>query len=301
MNKILMPVFLRVSVALASFLVIWMYANNHELLALMTIILLITAAYITGLIRLWRNAGFGHGIQLWRASCFLGGIMILIFALSTPMDRLADEAFSIHMIQHMLLMKVVAPLLLLGEFSSVFLWAVGRDASHQLAGLWKRSYRLQAIWKQVLNPWFAWSLFAVSLWIWHIPAFYHAALKNTPLHDLEHLSFLGTSLLFWWYLIQNGRMLKVRYGTAIFYLFTTTLHESALGALLTFSSTNWYSFYASAHLWGLSPLSDQQLAGVIMWLPGGILFMCLIVLYFGWWLQAIDKAASLAQMGDSNE
>ena len=293
---------------LAAFIVVaWMYANGQGLLLLMMLLMLVGASYILGLIRLWRKAGPGHGIPIWRALCFLAGLMILIVVLSSPVDALADKNFSVHMIQHMLLMKIVAPLLLLGEFSSVFLWAVGLNASHKLAAVWKHSDQLQAIWKRLLNPWLTWALFAFSLWLWHIPDFFQAALKNEALHDLEHFLFLSTSLLFWWYLIQNGSNPKVRYGTAVLYLFTTGLHESALGALLTFSSASWYSLYSSVDPWGLSVLKDQQLAGVIMWLPSGIMFTALIVVCFGLWLQAIEKSSAfqsqpeLTLKGDSNE
>ena len=131
-------------------------------------------------------------------------------------------------------------------------------------------------------------------------------MKSEPLHDLEHLLFLGTSLLFWWYVLQTRRDQVTRYGTVILYLFTTLLQESALGALLTFSSQNWYSFYAIANPWGLSPLSDQQLAGMIMWLPGGLLFIGLIEIYFAAWLLAIEGRMQqihprLIHTGDSSE
>ena len=284
----------------------WLLIKDQEALVLMIVILSVSGVYILGLVRIWRNAGLGHGISIWRALCFLVGMLILLFTLSGPMDALADRAFSMHMVQHMLLIKVIAPLLLLGEFSPAFLWAVGRNTAHRTATIWTQTSWLGSSWKQLTNAYVAWTLYALCLWVWHIPTFYQAALKSEPVHDLEHFLFLTTSLLFWWYVIKNGRNPKVRYGTAVLYLFTTLLHESALGALLTFSSRNWYVFYTSSNPWGLSPLSDQQLAGIIMWLPGGVLFMSLIVFYFGTWLQTIEKSmpihqAELAQTGEQNE
>jgi putative membrane protein len=284
----------------------WLFVNGPDTLFLLTALLLAGGIYLTGLIRVWSSTGLGHGIPVWRAACFLAGMLILAFTLLGPMDELADGAFSMHMVQHMLLMKVIAPLLLLGEFSSLSLWAVGKGTAHQLAGAWNRSGPLRGTWRWLTHPWIAWTLFAMCLWIWHIPAFYQAALESEPVHGLEHLLFLGTSMLFWWYLLQDQRDQKVRYGGVVLYLFTTLLQESILGALLTFSSRSWYSLYNSPDLWGLSPLADQQLAGLIMWLPGGMLFMFLIVLYFGSWLQAIERslpgqAPQLAQTGDGNE
>ncbi len=285
---------------------LWLSMESPGLSLLMPITLAVSAVYIFGLIRLWRRAGVGHGLPVWRAACFLGGMTILGLSLSGFMDKLADEAFSMHMVQHMLLMKVVAPLLLLGEFSSVFLWAIGKNVAHQAAGKWSRLHWLRPLWKHLTDPWVAWTLYALFLWGWHIPVFYQAALNSEPLHDLEHLMFLGSSLLFWWYLLKTGPGRVVRFGMVILYLFTTLLHESLLGWLLTFSSRAWYSFYSAPVPWGLSPLGDQQLAGMIMWLPGGVLFAFLIVVYFGVWLQAIEKRMQgthpeFVPTGDSNE
>jgi putative membrane protein len=283
-------------------LLVGLFTNSPEFVVLYSILLLVSLLYLTGIVRLWHNAGWGHGVSAWRAACFLLGMLTLALALSKPMDELTDQAFSMHMLQHVLLMKVIAPLLLLGEVSTVFLWAVSLRGAQSVARTWKRAEPLRWIWQQSTTPRWAWLLFAGCLWLWHIPSLYESALENETLHDFEHFLFLGTSLLFWWYLFQNGTNPKVRYGTAVLYLFTTLLHESALGALLTFSSNPWYSFYTSSGPWGLTPLADQQLAGVIMWLPGGVLFMALIVYYFGLWLQAIETSMPrLAETGDPNE
>lgn len=300
-----MKLFLKILAAVLA--LIGLFAVEHGPAFLMICVLLVSGIYMVGLIRLWRKAGIGHGLPVWRAASFLGGMIVLMFALIGPMDKLADQAFSMHMIQHMLLIKVIAPLLLLGQFSSVFLWATGQRAARQMGTAWKHSRRLRWLWQQLTRSWCAWFLFGLCLWLWHIPAFYQAALENERLHDVEHLLFLSTSLLFWWYLLQNGNNWQVRYGAIILYLFTTLLHESALGALLTFSSAHWYAFYSSPDLWGLPPLADQQLAGVIMWLPGGILLMSLIVGYFGLWLQVIEKRmvgqvnSGLTQIGERND
>ena len=265
------------------------YITDMSAAFLLFVLVAISGVYILGLKRLWQNAGWGHGLPLWRAVCFLSGMAILALALLGPMDEMADQYFSMHMVQHLLLMKVIAPLLLLGWFSPIFLWAVGKNAAHQTGELWARSRRLRRLWRRFTDPWVAWIAFALCLWFWHIPAFYQAALENEPLHDFEHLLFLGTSLLFWWYLLKTGRDQKLRYGVAVIYLFTTLLHESVLGALLTFSQKSWYSFYSAANPWGLPALHDQQLAGLIMWLPGCTLFSVLIIYYFGAWLRAIEE------------
>ncbi len=253
------------------------------------VIAAIVLLYVTGAIRVWRRAGWGHGIPFWRAACFLAGMAILGASLANPMDRLAEQSFAAHMFQHVLLMKAIPPMLLLGEFSVAFLQAVGGRAAHAASSGWTHSVFIRSTWRKMSSAWFGWSFFALSIWIWHVPPFYDAALRNEWLHVLEHAMFLGSSLLFWWYLLKPGPDRVTRYGAVVLYLFTTLLHESALGALLTFSARSWYPFYSAANPWGLSPLGDQQWAGMIMWVPGGVLFGFLIVYYFGAWLRAIEK------------
>ncbi len=246
----------------------------------------------------------GRGLPVWRAVCFLLGMILLVFTLTGFLDELADQAFSMHMLQHVLLIKVIAPLLLLGEFTPVFLWAIGKTNAHRTSLGWTQSL-LPRFWNWLTSPGCAWMAFALCLWIWHVPAFYQAALRNESLHNFEHFLFLGTSLLFWWYLLQPGQDRVVRYGTAVLYLFTTLLHESILGALLTFSSRTWYPYYSAPSVTGLTPLGDQQLAGMIMWLPGGILFTILMIFYFGLWLGVIEKRmpsrhTTFVRTGDGN-
>ena len=221
--------------------------------------------------------------------CFLAGLLLLGALLAGPMDELADRSFAAHMIQHVFLMKAIPPALLLGEFSVVFLHAVGGATAHTLRQAWQRSSLLRAVWSRITSPWFSWSFYFLAMWAWHAPPFYQAALRYEWLHVLEHTLFFVSSLLFWWYILKPSSDRAARYGAVVLYLFTTLLHESVLGALITFSAKSWYPFYAAADPWGLTPLADQQMAGLIMWIPGGLLFGLLVVYYFGAWLHAIEK------------
>src|SRR5205085_10982078 len=117
-------------------------------------------------------------------------------------------------------------------------------------------------------PLLAWALYAAALWVWHAPAFYETALRSRAIHDLQHLCFLGTAFLFWRVLLDPVRRLRLSRGAGVLYLFTTCLQSGALGIYLTLSPRLWYPTYALAPAWGLSPLEDQQLAGLIMWVPG---------------------------------
>ena len=108
--------------------------------------------------------------------------------------------------------------------------------------------------------------------MWHIPRFFQATLDNDWIHSAQHVSFLGSALLFWWSLFYAHG--KVRYGASVLYLFTTAVHTSILGALLTFASTVWYPDYvATTPAWGLTPLEDQQVGGLIMWIPAGLVYV----------------------------
>ena len=139
---------LLLALTLASAL-LWLTSREAGSALLLVWVLLISGLYIFGLMRLWRTAGIGHGLAVWRAACFLAGMLILMLTLSTSMDELADRTFSFHMIQHMVLINMVAPLLLLGEFSPTFLWAVGKNAARWTTGMWTRSPRLGRFWKRL--------------------------------------------------------------------------------------------------------------------------------------------------------
>ena len=116
----------------------------------------------------------------------------------------------------------------------------------------------------------AWMIHAVALWGWHVPFLFELALHSESVHAVQHLCFIGSALLFWWTLI-HGRHGRLGYGAAVVYVFTTAAHNSILGALLTLAPHPWYPTYVStAHAWSITPLEDQQLGGLIMWIPGGV-------------------------------
>lgn len=129
---------------------------------------------------------------------------------------------------------------------------------------------------------------AAALWFWHIPALFDATLGNEWIHAAQHLSFFLSALLFWWSLFYaRGRN---AYGKGVLYVFTTGVHTGILGALLTLSSRLWYRAYAnSSALWGLTPLEDQQLGGLIMWVPAGLVYLGAGLSLFSVWLRTSDS------------
>jgi putative membrane protein len=186
------------------------------------------------------------------------------------------------MTQHEILMLLAAPLLVLSRPMLAFLKALPRDRARALARI-ANARCCQRIWRFITNSFVAWGLHAVTLWIWHLPALFDATVDDDLVHSLQHLSFLGSALLFWWAVLHGPRR-AMSYGIAVLYLFTTALHSGLLGALLVYARTLWYSTYATTtQSWGLSPLDDQQLGGLIMWVPAGMVYVfAALVLFVGW-------------------
>jgi putative membrane protein len=247
------------------------------------------ALYAAGLARLWRNATWGSGIRTWQAMSFYGGWVTLIVALVSPIDTLGLVLFSAHMVQHELLMLVAAPLMVLGKPLVVFMWSFPPQGRRRLGG-GVHAMRLTGIWHWLTRPLAAWMLHAFVLWIWHAPPLFEESLRNEAVHTLQHTSFFIVALLFWWSLLQE----KQSRGTGIIYLLTTAMHTGALGALLSYSSQVWYPLYGEGPAtWGLTALEDQQLGGLIMWVPGGLAYL-LAALWLGSNLLNSDEKDRLA-------
>jgi putative membrane protein len=228
--------------------------------------------YAAGIARLWRRAGGGRGIGEWQAASFGAGWLTLAGALVGPVDAWGAQLFAAHMVQHELLMIVAAPLLVLGRPLAAWTWACAPRHRHWLADATRWRW-LAWLWSWITRPLIAWGLHAVAIWLWHVPGLFEAALHHEWVHDLQHVSFLGTALLFWWSVL-GGDPRSGRHGFALVSVFTTMLHTSALGALLTFATSPWYPSYAAGGgAMGLSPVEDQQVGGLVMWVPGGTAYL----------------------------
>lgn len=240
--------------------------------------------YLRGVRSLWRSAGPGHGIRRREAAAFAGGWITLFLALVSPLHRLGGVLFSAHMAQHELLMTAAAPLLVLGRPLVPFVWALPMSW-RRTVGDWAAVAPVRGTWELLTLPLVAWTLHGVAIWLWHAPALFEATLRSDLVHTLQHMSFLGTGLLFWWTLLR-GRGGGIGRPAAVLYLFTTSVHTTVLGALLTFSSRAWYPLYAPATAaWGLTPLEDQQLAGLIMWIPANLSYLLAALAIASAWLK----------------
>jgi putative membrane protein len=177
----------------------------------------------------------------------------------------------------------------LGRALPTFLWALPHDA-RLAAGALSHSGIVRRAWSALTAPGSAWVMHAAALWLWHVPRFFNAALANPVLHDWQHVTFLVTALIFWHALIRRGT--HGARAMAIIYLFTTTVHTGVLGALLTFARTPLYTGLdrGLTHYWGLTALEDQQLGGLIMWVPGALVYVAVALTLVARWIAHSDRA-----------
>ena len=253
------------------------------------------AAYGLGWWRI-RRQGYRALAARWRLAAYGGGLGAVALALLSPVERLAEVLLAAHMVQHQLLIMVAAPLVLLGNPLPFGLWGLPRRLRRRVgAGLAPQSPARRGLRGLTWLP-VAGILYTGTLWAWHLPAAYEAALHHDLLHDLEHLSFFGTALLFWFPIINPApREPVVRgglfYGLRIAYLILATAQNTLLGGLISLTERVFYPSYAAApRLFGLSALDDQSLAGGIMW-SGGHMYLIAILWLVGQAMSAEGRTA----------
>jgi len=233
-------------------------------------LLLALSLYGHGLQRLWKRAGRGRGVMYADGVSFAIGAAVVFIALVSPLDALGGTPLSAHMAQHAFLVAVAPPLLLLGKPGVVFAWA--------LPARWRRLLS-SSTWRLITGavdglscPLPAAALHGLALWVWHAPAAFDAAVARNGVHALEHGCFFGTALLFWRAVVVAWSRRHV--GLAIGGTFATLMHGGLLGGLITMARHPLYAWYRGrTELWSLSALEDQQLAGLLMWVPMGIIYL----------------------------
>ncbi|MBV9801735.1 MAG: cytochrome c oxidase assembly protein [Solirubrobacterales bacterium] len=232
-------------------------------------VFLLVALYAIG----WRRArrpGERHPPSVGRAILFAGGILTILVALVSPLDSLGDQLMVMHMVQHMLLLDI-APILLILGLTKVLLRPVTR--------------RLQRIERRagfLAHPVFAVIFYAGLLWMWHVPALYDVAQGNSVVHALEHLCFFAAGSLYWWHVLSpiRSRMRLAGLGP-VTYMAGGKLLVGILGVVLAFAPRVIYPFYAhQPHFWGITPLEDQMMAGLVMALEQSIVMGIALVILF---------------------
>ena len=253
--------------------------------------------YAIGARRLARRTRPGRGLPRWRLLAFASGMLLMAIALVSPLDALGSALFAAHMAQHEVMIVLAAPLLILGTPVVPMLWALPIGWRRRL-GAWSRRY-LRRGWRFATRPEVAFVLHLLAVVVWHVPALYQATLGSDVIHALQHASFVGTALLFWWSMLGGGAHQRARYGAAVLCLFGTALYGSALGALLTFASAPWYPAYGSWPLvWGLTPLEDQQLGGLIMWIPAGVVHLPTALVFVALWARLFGVGNRELEIGN---
>jgi cytochrome c oxidase assembly factor CtaG len=229
--------------------------------------LLAAALYAVGYVRLRRRSGPGRAGLARRAGVFAAGLAVLAGATLTPLHALGARSFTAHMAEHELIMLAAAPLFVLARPLPVLFWALPAGARQALAAI-PRSAAGAGTWRVLTDPLLATVLQAAALWVWHLPSLFDRALKSEGWHAAQHLAFFVTALLFWQAMLSPRRSP----WTAAALLFVTSMVSGALGAFMALSESPWYGPYAALGLaaFGLTPAQDQQLAGALMWAPGGL-------------------------------
>lgn len=238
-----------------------------------------------------RRAAAGT-VSSWQAACFGGAMLGLFLALVSPLDALGSSLLTAHMAQHLLLLIVVPPLLVLSAPAYVMVWSLPLVTRRSAAIAWNRS-AVHTAWRAMssllFTPLGALLVYTAVVWVWHAPDLYQAALANEAVHVLEHLTFLAAAYSFWSVLVAPLGRHRANRGAAAAMLFGASVQGSALGALMAFSPSAWYPAYSATTVaWGLSPLQDQQLAGVVMWMPIGSIYVVLACLLVWLWLRDAD-------------
>lgn len=237
----------------------------------------------------------------WRLAAYLLGLLFIGLALLSPVDVLGGQLFFMHMIQHLLLIMIAPPLLLVANPLPFILWGLpaslrlrlGRALSVPLhsTSLFRRGLRA------VTGSGFVWLFWVVALVGWHDPTAYNAALRDDFIHDLEHLSFFLASMFFWWRVTGAGpRIHKQRSLIGRIALLIGAIPPNMLiGLVLAFATESIYTYYLDVpRLWGIDVLTDQQIGGVIMWVPGSMMYLIAALILIARLLQAEENKPSLS-------
>jgi putative membrane protein len=221
----------------------------------------------------WRRRHGHPPAPKWRIACFAAGLLVLLVSLNGPIHDLSDYyLFSIHMVQHLLLTLVLPPLLIAGLPG----WLADGLAQRPLAG---------KIGRFLTYPLVAGAIFTVTVTVWHLVPMYDLMMRNHEVHIATHLMFIVAAVIMWWPAMSASTTLPpLRHGLRALYLFLVSIPMQLVAAIITFSDDVLYDWYSVApRTWGLSPNEDQQLGGLLMWVPGNMYMLAAIAVVFYVW------------------
>lgn len=242
--------------------------------------LLAAVAYAVG----WRRTR--RHVQWWKPLLFAVGLLTLASGVMGPIAHWANTSLAGHMTQHMLLLAVVPPLVLLARPLPQFLHALPLSLRRRVGPVAGRIYQVAGD-----TPISAFVVYGLIIWLWHLPSPLQISITDPVLHDAVHILFFITGLWFWWSLMAPARLGRTGFGPAAILAALTVMHTGMLGALLTFAPGLLYPEHPAGFS-GLSELSDQQLAGLVMWVPGGLVYTIAALVLGIAWLRRISESGS---------
>src|SRR5262249_14915218 len=249
----------------------------------------------------WRLYRLGHRPSRWRLSLYGLGLAALAAALLSPIDDLADELFPVHMVQHLLLTMVAAPLVLLGNPLPVVLWGVSHRVRRWMASPLTTGARFRIALGVIASLPVAWLVYVLDLWAWHVPLLYQADLEHESVHVVEHIAFFTTALLFWLPIVRPAPRLgpPAPLGFMLLYLLAATAQNTALGAMLTLPERSFYAHYdETARRLAVNAAEEQAAAGGLMWISGHMYLLPILVMLYNFSQRSADDDAEDLVMDD---
>jgi cytochrome c oxidase assembly factor CtaG len=238
----------------------------------------------------------------WRLVAYWSGLISVALALLSPIDALGQQLFFMHMVQHLLLIMIAPPLLLVANPMPFVLWGLPNGLRRRVGGLFSQALHRESGFRRwlriVTQPGIIWMAWVISLIGWHDPGMYNAALRYEWVHNVEHLSFFIASMLLWWHLTGAGPRVHKQFGLLgrIGLVISVVPPNMLTGVVLAFAEKGYYSYYeAVPRLWGLTVLTDQQLGGVIMWVPGSMMYIVAALILIGRFLSQEDRKPPLPE------
>lgn len=242
--------------------------------------------YSRGVRILWWRSGVGQVITVGQALAFNGGLTVLFIAFVSPLHALSADLFIAHTVQHLLLILLAAPLLLLGQASIALSWAIPKALQRWWHYWWRQQSDLHLIGRFFLQARVSWGVYLATLWLWQAPYVYKVAQYDGLVHLVQHGILLATAMLFWRLLLLPqthealSPVLRFRFVAAI------ALTGILLGSLITLTPPLWYPIYLpTAQHWGLTPALDQRLAGTVLLVAMSLVYLSLTVMAWRTWRQ----------------
>jgi putative membrane protein len=265
-----------------------------------TVLLAFGALYTAGWLRLRRRSSSQKLARKWRLVAYWGGLVTLAVALMSPVDLLGSQLFFMHMIQHKLEIMVAAPLVCVANPFPFLLWGLPLPLRKRLSGLFTQSARFRALLRQATEPGIAWFVFIAFYMGWHDPGLYNLALVHNWVHDVQHLTFFASAMLFWWHITGAAPHLHGRQPVWVRLAMLIGVIPAQMIAGITIATATdvIYTYYSSVpRFWGISVLDDQAAGGMIMWTLSSEMVVWAVIALLGGAFGAETKPASQQDAG----